>query len=294
MNDLIKDEDGDWISKKELMSNLQISSDTIEQIINDLNSRRPADTQNHIKKGGYHNSETYYDDYLVKLIQAKLLSNQTNQGNSSDTIKSILKSAVKNELTKTLKTIQAWLLSNQANQGKTSDTIKADGKNEDYIYSAKEIWELCNSSSRTWDRFVAEFLSVIGEAQKKYYVEEHPSRSGGNRYTEKTLKTFQAWLLSNQANQGRASDTIKSAVKNELTKTLKTFQAWLLSNQANQGRASDTIKSIVKTAVKNEETKTQIEQSKAQIEQRLRTEQTKSITETKITVGKEKITILNW
>lgn len=53
-------EETKWTSKKELMSNLQISSDTIEQIINDLSCRRPADTQSHIKKGGYHNSEVFY------------------------------------------------------------------------------------------------------------------------------------------------------------------------------------------------------------------------------------------
>ena len=61
-----------WTSKKELMNNLQISSDTIEQIISDLSCRRPADTQNHIKKGGYHNSEVFYDDYLVNMITAVL------------------------------------------------------------------------------------------------------------------------------------------------------------------------------------------------------------------------------
>ena len=82
-----------------------------------------------------------------------------------------------------------------------------------YIYSAKEIWELSNSSKRTWDNFVSGFLSVVNDTQKTDYLEEHPSRSGGNRYTEKTLKAFQAWLLRNQANQGRASDTIKSIVK---------------------------------------------------------------------------------
>ena len=91
--------------------------------------------------------------------------------------------------------------------------IKKETAEEDYIYSAKEIWELCNTSKSSWDRFVAEFLSATSCEQKKDYVEEHPSRSGGNRYTEKTLKTFQAWLLRNQANQGRASDTIKEIVK---------------------------------------------------------------------------------
>ena len=37
--------------------------DSLERIISDLSCRRPADTQSHIKKGGYHNLETYYDDY---------------------------------------------------------------------------------------------------------------------------------------------------------------------------------------------------------------------------------------
>ena len=92
----------DWMSKKELMDFCKCSKTTLEQIINDLSCQTGLATQTHIKKGGYHNSEVFYDGYLVKLIQAKLLSNQTNQGNSSDTIKSIVKSAVKNELTKTL------------------------------------------------------------------------------------------------------------------------------------------------------------------------------------------------
>ena len=63
------------------------SDKTLEQIISDLSCPIDRATQNHIKKGGYHNSEVFYDDYLVKLIQAKLLSNQANQGNSSNEIK---------------------------------------------------------------------------------------------------------------------------------------------------------------------------------------------------------------
>ena len=91
------------------------------------------DIKNHIKKGGYRNLEVFYDEDLVKLIQAKLLSNQANQGRASDTIKSIVKTAV---------------------------------NNEDYIYSAKEIWELCNTSKQTWYNFVSEFLSKTGFTQK--------------------------------------------------------------------------------------------------------------------------------
>ena len=33
-----------------------------------------------MKKGGYHNSEVFYDDYLVKLIKAKLKKNRLSQG----------------------------------------------------------------------------------------------------------------------------------------------------------------------------------------------------------------------
>ena len=97
------EECNDWMSKKELADMCKVDEKTIQRTVNDILSLDTGvQTQTHIKKGGYHNSEVFYDGYLVKLIQAKLLSNQTNQGNSSDTIKSIVKSAVKNELTKTL------------------------------------------------------------------------------------------------------------------------------------------------------------------------------------------------
>ena len=49
--------------------------------------------------------------------------------------------------------------------------IKEETAEQKYIYSAKEIWELSNSSKRSWDRFVAEFLSVIGCTQKKDFLE---------------------------------------------------------------------------------------------------------------------------
>lgn len=80
-----------WMSKKELMDICKCGKTTLEQIINDLNCPTGRAIQNHIKKGGYHNLETYYDDYLVKLIQAKMLSNQANQGRSSQVVKQATK-----------------------------------------------------------------------------------------------------------------------------------------------------------------------------------------------------------
>lgn len=78
-----------WTSKKELMDICKCGKTTLEQIINDLSCTTGRATQNHIKKGGYHNSEVFYDDYLVRLIQAKLLSNQANQGNRSKLVISV-------------------------------------------------------------------------------------------------------------------------------------------------------------------------------------------------------------
>ena len=69
-----------WISKKELAEICSCDVKTLERIITDLNCETTVAIQNHIKKGGYHNLETYYDDYLVKLIQAKLKQNAINAG----------------------------------------------------------------------------------------------------------------------------------------------------------------------------------------------------------------------
>lgn len=98
------------------------------------------------------------------------------------------------------------------------ELIKNEKSEQNYIYSAKDIWELSNSSSRSWDRFVTEFLIAIDGDQKRDYLEEHASRSGGNKYTEKTLKAFQTWLMKNQANQGRASATVKQATTQAVEK----------------------------------------------------------------------------
>ena len=188
MNDLIKADiknGADWMSKKELADICKVDEKTIQRIANDiLNLDTGVQIQTHIKKGGYHNLETFYDDYLVKLIQAKLLSNQTNQGNNSSIVKEIVKSAVN------------W-------------------------YSVKEICDICNTSRQTWINFKNDSNCKTGFTVKRNLREGDKNI---DYYPEDILKIFQAWLLRNQTNQGKSSDTIKSivktAVKNELTKTL--------------------------------------------------------------------------
>ena len=238
MNYLIKDEETNWYSVKEICDICNTSRQTWINFKNEFNCKTCFTVKRNLREGD--KNIDYYPEDILKTFQAWLLRNQANQGRASDTIKSIVKAAV---------------------------------KNENYIYSAKEIWELSNSSSRSWDRFVAEFLTATDGEQKTDYLEEHPSRRGGNRYTEKTLKAFQAWLLRNQTNQGNSSDTIKSivkaAVKNELTKTLS------------------------KDEIKLELARAKVLELQSQTEkQRLKTEQTKSITEREIALSKDKITIL--
>ena len=91
-------EETKWTSKKELMEICKCSDKTLEQIISNFSIEIGFDTKTHIKKGGYHNSEVFYDDYLVKLIQAKLLSNQANQGRASEVVKQATTQAVEKDL----------------------------------------------------------------------------------------------------------------------------------------------------------------------------------------------------
>ena len=72
-----------WTSETELMIdlgiNLGIVSDTFNKIIHNFSIRWPEEFQNGTKKGGFHNLETYYDDFLVAVIKAKAKDITTNQ-----------------------------------------------------------------------------------------------------------------------------------------------------------------------------------------------------------------------
>ena len=91
-------ENNHWTSKKELMDICQCSKTTLEQIINELNCQTDLAIKNHIRKGGYRNLQVFYDDELVKMIQAKLMTNQANQGRGSDIVKEATAKAVEKDL----------------------------------------------------------------------------------------------------------------------------------------------------------------------------------------------------
>ena len=78
----------------------------------------------------------------------------------------------------------------------------------EYKYSKEDICSVCNCSIRTFESFVPQELSErdfisVGSSHKKLY-------------TEQVLQKFQAWLMKNQANQGKASEVVKQATMDNL------------------------------------------------------------------------------
>lgn len=84
--------------------------------------------------------------------------------------------------------------------------------NEYKKYTKEEICSICNVGHAAFERFAPSSISerdfiVVGSNHKKLY-------------TEKALQQFQAWLMKNQANQGRASATVKQATTQAVEKDL--------------------------------------------------------------------------
>ena len=61
----IKNEETKRTSKQELAEICKVDVRTITNIIGSLNKESSFPIQNHTKKGGYHNSEVFYDEELV-------------------------------------------------------------------------------------------------------------------------------------------------------------------------------------------------------------------------------------
>ena len=89
--------------------------------------------------------------------------------------------------------------------------------------TAEEMYTTANSSRRTWDNFVADVRKATSEKSDSGYATDCIAnlivKLGSSHkayYNPKVEKAFQAWLMKNQANQGRASDTIKEATMDNL------------------------------------------------------------------------------
>lgn len=75
-------------------------------------------------------------------------------------------------------------------------------------FTVKELCEMCGVNLRTWERFKKN-VGVTPMSQRKRQDSTHAIE-----YSESVLKEFQAWLMKNQANQGRSSEVVKAETEN--------------------------------------------------------------------------------
>ena len=208
-----------WISKKEMMDICKCSDKTLEQIISSFNIETGFDIKNHIKKGGYRNLEVFYDDYLVKLIQAKLLSNQVNQGKSSDEIKELVATAVKNELTKTLtkEELRIELARNKTLQLQSKAQIESSKAQIESSKAQKQIVTEQERTKREQIRYDKEEIIL-----KRKEVETELLRQ---KNISKALKIKQFTDPLKQEIKSMTNELAQQVVQAEYTKKLKQLDA---------------------------------------------------------------------
>ena len=91
---------------------------------------------------------------------------------------------------------------------------------------AEEIYTTANSSKRSWDRFIADVRNATSQKSNSSCAIDCITKNcitGAHNtkyYHPKVEEAFQAWLMKNQANQGRASATIKEATTQAVEKDL--------------------------------------------------------------------------
>ena len=208
-----------WISKKELMDICKCSDKTLEQIISSFNIETGFDIKNHIKKGGYRNLEVFYDDYLVKLIQAKLLSNQVNQGKSSNEVKELVAKAVKNELTKTLtkEELRIELARNKTLQLQSKAQIESSKAQIESSKAQKQIVTEQERTKREQIRYDKEEIIL-----KRKEVETELLRQ---KNISKALKIKQFTDPLKQEIKSMTNELAQQVVQAEYTKKLKQLDA---------------------------------------------------------------------
>ena len=208
-----------WMSKQELAEICNCDVRTITNIVDDLNKENDFLIQNHMKKGGYRNLEVFYDDYLVKLIQAKLLSNQANQGNSSDQVKELVAAAVKNELTKTLtkEELRIELARNKTLQLQSKAQIESSKAQIESSKAQKQIVTEQERTKREQIRYDKEEIIL-----KRKEVETELLRQ---KNISKALKIKQFTDPLKQEIKTMTNELAQQVVQAEYTKKLKQLDA---------------------------------------------------------------------
>ena len=110
--------------------------------------------------------------------------------------------------------------SNESKPKNVEEAIKSGWR------TAEEIYTTADSSKRSWDRFIADvrnaiskkpnFSCAIDGTTEKCITGVHNTKY----YHPKVEEAFQAWLMKNQANQGRASQVVKQTTTQAVEKDL--------------------------------------------------------------------------
>ena len=93
--------------------------------------------------------------------------------------------------------------------------------------TGEEMYTTADSSKSTWDRFMVDIRNTISKKpNSRCFIDDTANlviKLGSSHkayYHPKVEEAFQAWLMKNQANQGRASVTIKEATTQAVEKDL--------------------------------------------------------------------------
>lgn len=92
--------------------------------------------------------------------------------------------------------------------------------NDGYRYTSKDICKICNVNEITLKRFNEKLTSITDDTTQ--FIKKGGYHNSQYFYSEKALKAFQAWLLKNQSNQGRSSNTVKQTATDMIHNSLVT------------------------------------------------------------------------
>lgn len=90
-------------------------------------------------------------------------------------------------------------------------------QNDGYPYSKKDMCSMCECSERSFENFWKDFRSATDCVAKTFIIK---GRNHERFYTEDVFKAFQAWLMKNQATQGKGSSLIKEQTTNAVATDL--------------------------------------------------------------------------
>ena len=111
------------------------------------------------------------------------------------------------------------------------EAIKAGWK------TAKEMYEVAGVDRRTWENFVADVRNAISKKPnsscENVFTTEKCITGPHNikYYHPKVEEAFQAWLMKNQANQGKSSEVVKQATTQAVEKDLVITEVIKSGNQ---------------------------------------------------------------